>query len=382
MITVKQFTDASFSFTNSAGSGAGSWAPVSDIGASNGAYNATSVLGDKFTHTWFGTDLYMYIGTGQNGADFTVTTDGVTRNSIQTCNSDKSIVPPMYLRVPVAIERGLTNGSHTTVIQGTNSLGGTGTSLYINTAFWVDNNKLVPGLSGGYRTLGCAGDSWTFGTGSLETNVRYTNLLQRALFENNGVDYLLNNVGVSGSGTITTPTINLASFFDQAVTLLTTSTATVPSIFTFMFGINDVYYNKYFEFPSQVVKNIRTTLNFISDSTAVSGTTTGNFVNVVAATPGWIAPYFKQVLSQTSGSTAGSGTNYMYGYLAYDTILQQQLRSLFREFPWLGIADVYKSMDRNSGLIQPNGQDTGLHPNNAGHWLISDVFYRAINVLN
>lgn len=359
-ITEKLHTDAAFAFTDAAGTGAGSWSTDTNAGWSGGTARKTSTVGDKVTITWSGRSLYLFTGLfSSNNLDISVTTDGVTRsNTIATTEGGTTLY-----RAPVVIERGLTDGPHTTVLQGVAT--GSYANLHINAVVIITGTRQTAG-TGQYTACG---DSWSVGTGApVNASGGYVAKVRRQLAAVLQRDVASTVRGVGGAGLTTFSTQNIANGIQQ----ITSAKADTPEFLSLGFGVNDIRTAAFgpATAPGLFGSLWRTTLCFTEDVFDVSS------VKVCASTPGWLAPPIRYATRQTTGSLQAG---FVGGLDTYELGVDAA-RQVFTEFPWLRVADIYAAMDRRTQLLYPNAAgDLGLHPNDAGHGVIAQEIIRAFN---
>lgn len=346
-----------FTFTSAAGA-AGAWATNSNAGWSGGSANQTTTVGDKVTITWTGRSLYLLNTLSNSGVDFTIATDGVTRN--RTLSQYAETPQGSVLRSPLCVERNLTDGAHTTVLQSITT--GSKTQFSINSIIAITGTRTAAGSG----KLAICGDSWAQGVGAQVPSAGWVNHLWRRLCTSQSRDLVLSNRGVSGAAIAGRSATNSSNAMQQLILV----NGDQPEILALLFGVNDlVTINNVapVESPGVFAGLYRATLQFVED---LFDTTS---VTVIAGTPPYVGPALRWVTRQAAGSlpvTANGGE-------IYETAINL-VRQVFSEFAWLHIADVYAAMDRRTGLVYPNYQgDLGLHPNEQGHSVVADEFFHA-----
>lgn len=350
--TEKLYSDSSaFTF-------AGTWSTDTNAGWSGGSANKSSTIGDSVTINWTGRSLYLFTAQASYLADLQVTTDGAQRSALRS-----GVATPFgtVYRAPICIERNLADGAHTTVLRSVTT--GTNTQIFINSVVVVSGSRATA-TTGNYSACG---DSWSVGSGAAVPSAGYTDKVSRRMSAWLGRDIALTKRGISGAGLANKPATNSTNAIQQVAAAVT---ANVPEMMTMLFGVNDLATTNSFaaQTPGLFAENWRTTLQFVEDVFDTSS------VKIAAGTPGYVSPAYRWGMRQNAGTIftgAGGGDTYELGVNA--------ARSVFAEFAWLAVADVYAAMDRRTLLVYPNANaDLGLHPNEQGHSVVADELVHAL----
>ncbi|MCF0059964.1 SGNH/GDSL hydrolase family protein [Dyadobacter chenwenxiniae] len=357
-------------FQNSAGSGAGSWASISAAGSLGGSHRKSTTIGDKVTISWTGRALYLYIVQDSGGADFTITTDGVTKQFKETCNERDSVHRQKgFYRVPICLERDLFDGPHITVIQSVaTTIQSTPTAPAFN--LYVEGHVSISGIrtkpASNTRIINTTGDSWTVGVGATTLSNSYVSLLVRELSRASKQEWTLNNKAASGAAIVNTDTNNIITIFEQIVS----SNANAPNSLTIQSGVNSLRSFGNGESAGQFIGYLRTALMLVEDIFDTSE------MKVVVGTPGFISSHFRMV-KMTYFNTILTTASYSQG--EYELAVRL-VRGLKNQFPWLRIADVYAAMNEDPKLVYPNNDpfDLGLHLNNSGHGVVASPYIESL----
>jgi lysophospholipase L1-like esterase len=344
------YTDPSFTFS-------GSWGTNSNAAWNGGAAAVSSVIGDQVTINWTGHSLYLLGAKFSTGVDFTVQTDGVPRLTNQTMFSSN---PKTVYRYPIKLESGLTDGAHTTVLK--SIVTSTFNQYMINGIIAVSGTPAAPTAN----VYDACGDSWTTGQGALVLDAGYAYQVRRRIGLALGTDLTFHNNGFSGSALANKDAQNSTNAIEQIIT----AAGHQPQYLSLMFGINDLGNSEGYNLqsPGMFAELWRTTLQFVQEMFNTSSTI------IVAGTPGNISPAYRWTLKQNAGTLI---LGFAGGLDAYEMGVNAA-RSVFSEFSWLRVADVYAAMDRRTALNYPNSSgDLGLHPNESGHQVVADEFAHA-----
>ncbi len=346
-ITILEETDASVSF-----SGAG-WTTDSSSSHSGGTAKKTTGNGDTCTFVAPANcrAIYLFHAVVQGGSLFSVTVDGVPQAGQFSCATAGAVGSGGYYRYLTPLYRGAVDAPHTVVL----SNPACGTTLFVDAFVTVSGPKGTP-LPGVYVAMG---DSWTVGSGAVNTRTAYlpraAALLQQKLRRpitpvNQGLagDFLFASAGKAG-GVYRT----IAALANQ------------PEFLSYLFGANDLSTSSQPVPAGEFARTYHALLCLLEDALDTSQ------VKVAVSTPPWLSP---GVLWNNFApvNSWGSPLDNLESAAAL-------VRHVVAQFPWCLLADVFGAMDYRTGLLVPNSNnDLGLHPNDMGHGVIAMEMARAL----
>jgi lysophospholipase L1-like esterase len=337
-------------------SGAG-WA--TDVAASHSGGDAKKTTGNGDTATFVAPvncrAIYLVHAVVNTGSIFSCTVDGVSQGGQLSCATGAASGTGGFYRVMTPLFRSNIDAPHTVVL--TNPSGGT--TLFVDAIVTVSGSKFLP--SGGlYIPIG---DSWTVGTGSVNTRVAYMPRTTAMLSQKLRRVITLQAAGLNGDALW-----NYAGHRGGIYALIT-QLASTPEFLTMMFGANDLTNVTQAAPAVEFARQYHTGLCLIEDS---CDTSPGG-IKVAIGTPPWLSPgvMWNNFVNQNMNQF-GSLTDNLEEAAALT-------RAVVDQFPWCSLADVFAAMDYRTALLVPNGaNDLGLHCNDMGHGVVATEFARAL----
>lgn len=353
------FTQAGGAPSGLGGVTVGTWGVENNSGHSGGHSQFSNNLGDFATLQFTGRALYLCGSTHLTGGLFTVSIDGVPQAGVfDELNGAMFSGNAQNYRVLQPLARNLVDGPHTVVL--TQASGGT--------AVWVDSLIAITGprgtpVPGNYVAIG---DSWTTGiVGLNSTRKTYAMQLARMLQHRLERPLTVMRKGVAGERMVggdasaQNDSIRAGALYRT----LLDAVPNQPEFLTYLYGVND------FD-PSNGgtaedwLRHLFALLCLIEDLFDTTQT------KVAISTPGYGAPWMQfnsAGVSQNSGGSisgadateaAAMATHYLAG-----------------AFPWVKLANVYEVMDQRTEFLSSDY----FHPNEAGHAVIANEYFRAFN---
>lgn len=359
-VAIINHTDASVTF-----GGTGTWTTESNASAYGGNVRKNTSVGATVTINWTGRALLIMSAMNINGADFTVTTDGVTRPNVYATGENPSTVVTTLYRTPFVLERGLSDSAHTTVI--TAVAGGRANELYFNAYMPISGAKFAP-ILGNINSLG---HSWPNGIGASHISRSFPYVLTGYLSEVLSRHLKLTTRTAIGAAHCSSQG-NLPTCIEQIIAAATDSANGRPEFMTIDYGINDLRTSGHGVAPGLYIQFLRTALILIEEVFKVGSDAASMKVSVGSI--GHVPPYNYNGVMAVSGDFNASIEG-----LELALIMQ---RRLIDSFGWCNYADIYEMMNRSDDLIRPNFSADGLHPNNSGHKVIANAHLYALVPVN
>lgn len=414
-LTVTEIKNTSGSVTLTGGG----WADAAGGFATNAfpsstTLKVTSTSGNTCTVSWTGRALYLNFQAYISYGAFTNVTDGVTIAGDFSCangpvNTDgTAALSGIEPRTLIAICRGLTDTTHTTVLTCQKNVFRTVSSgslgLSIDSFIAISGNQLSP-TAGSYVSLG---DSWGGGQGAFQSlDNGYPYIVTRNLQQSLKRTIALNNGALSGScwfaGDNSSKLGVLWRLFGADPTFgtlggngLSGMLSYAPEFVSLLLGANDLrsmssggQYLGYGSSALDFARHVNTALAFIEDTLDVYGAF-GTPVKVAMCSPGYLTP---NIMWSTTTTFQSSTSPFDSGGLSTFEQATFLTEKVVARYPWARYAGVFESMAYDDDFLLPNNQtgqsvqgfnyvtyttDTGLHPNDSGHAIIAEEISQAL----